>query len=187
MIYNIPDDSKIVLYVGNIGVRKNQRQLIQSFDLMPRDVCEKTYVLFLGNDQGTDSVSEAISNSRYASHFRLCGSIDKEIVSDYYKQGNAVVLISRSEGFGLSLIEGMHFGLPCMTFTDVDAYEDIYSEYAVVGVEDKSNISVAQGLEKLLTIQWDKERIKRHSKKFELDKMGENYINWLSNEYKRKI
>lgn len=187
MIYDIPNDSKIVLYVGNIGVRKNQRQLIESFDLMPREICEKTYVLFLGNDQGTDTVNEAISNSRYASHFLLCGSIDKEVVSDYYKQGNAVVLISRSEGFGLSLIEGMHFGLPCMTFADVDAYEDIYSEYAVVGVEDKSNIAVAQGLQKLLTIQWDKERIKLHSKKFELDKMGENYINWLSNEHKRRI
>ena len=145
MFYDIPYDSKIVLYVGNIGVRKNQRQLIESFDLMPREICEKTYVLFLGNDQGTDTVNEAILNSRYAIRFLLCGCIDEEVVFDYYKQGDAVALISTSEGFGLSLIEGMHFGLTCMTFTDVDAYEDIYSECAVVGIEDKSNISVAKG------------------------------------------
>ena len=75
-----------------------------------------------------------------------------------------MALMSLSEGFGLSLIEGMHYGLPCMSFTDVDAFEVIYDECAMIGVEDHSDEAVAKGSEQLLTASWDNEWIKNYSK-----------------------
>ena len=84
--------------------------------------------------------------------------------------------MSLSEGFGLSLIEGMHFGLPSMSFTDVDAFEDIYDDSAMVGVESHTDEAVANGLERLLTNKWDKEKIKVYSKKFEPENMAEKYV-----------
>lgn len=170
----------MLLYVGNVGVRKNQKQLIESFHLMAEDVCNSTYVLFLGGNQGTDDVQNAIDNSHYKDHFILCGIVDKELVGQYYQQGDAVALISRSEGFGLSLIAGMHYSLPCMTFTDVDAYEDIYADGAVVGICEHENEAVARGLQKLLTHDWDRIYIKEHSKKFESDAMAQNYCQWYT-------
>ena len=164
-LYSIPESAKVLLYVGNVGVRKNQKQLIDSFPLMSKDVCNNTFVLFLGGNQGTDDVLGAIDSSVYKSHFILCGIVDKELVGQYYQQGDAVALISRSEGFGLSLIEGMHYGLPCMTFTDVDAYEDIYADGAVVGIPEHNNEAVAKGLQALLINDWDRKYIKEHSKK----------------------
>ena len=166
------------MYVGNLCARKNQKQLIESFVLMPTDLCEKTYICFLGGTQESDDIKESINRSPYKNHFKICGTIDKELVPQYYEQGDAVVLISQSEGFGLSLIEGMHFGLPCMTFTDVDAYEDIYSPDAVIGVEDHTNKAVAEGLQTLLTKEWNKNAIKAHSKKFESEEMAKRYIDF---------
>lgn len=177
-LYSIPDNANVLLYVGNIGIRKNQKQLVESFGLMSASVYQSTYVLFLGENQGTDDIQTAINNSHYADHFILCGIVDKNLVGQYYQQWNAVVLISRSEGFGLSLIEGMHYGLPCMIFTDVDAYEDIYADGAVVGVEEHDNKSVTVGLEELITNQWNRISIKEHSRKFELNAMAQNYFRW---------
>ena len=81
-----------------------------------------------------------------------------------------------SEGFGLSLIEGMHFGVPCAMFTDMDSYNDIFDERAVVGIADRNNQCVAERLTYLLTSEWDAHAIKACSHRFDSETMGLNYI-----------
>ena len=175
--YNLPQDCKVLLYVGNISRNKNQEQLIRAFDLMPNELCTKTYVLFCGRDiEGGYAIDGMIEQSRYKDHLILCGNVDKEIMPSYFSQADAIVLLSKAEGFGLSLIEGMHFGLPCMTFADLDAYEDIYDECAVVGLKSRSDQEVADGVQRLLETKWDKDKIIQHSKKFERQSMIEKYI-----------
>ena len=163
--------------MGNICRRKNQGQIVKAFNLLSERLAEKTYVLFLGGEIEDGYTIKSISKgTRYENHFITCGVVDKELVPQYYAQGNAVALMSLSEGFGLSLIEGMHFGLPSMSFTDVDAFEDIYDDSAMVGVESHTDEAVANGLERLLTNKWDKEKIKVYSKKFEPENMAEKYV-----------
>ena len=164
--------------------RKNQGQLIKAFNLIPEQLAGKVYVLFLGGEiENGYRIEELAKGTRYENHFIACGVVDKELVSQYYAQGNAVALMSLSEGFGLSLIEGMHFGLPCITFTDVDAYEDISDENAMVGVKEHTDEAVAKGLVFIMTYNWDKELIKAYSKKFESDNMAKQYVD----VYKREI
>jgi len=176
-LYVIPEDSKVILYVGNIGRRKNQGQLIKAFEYLPGKLASTTYILFLGGNQVTEyKISDFANRTSFPNHFISCGVVEKGLVSQYYEQGDAVALMSLSEGFGLSLIEGMHFGLPAMSFNDVDAFEDIYDECAMVGVGEHTDESVAKGLEKLLTHDWDKQKIKDYSKKFEPDNMARQYV-----------
>lgn len=179
--YSLPSNSKILLYIGNLCIRKNQQQIIEAFDLLNDDIKSNTYVLFLGKELGDVDIPDLIEKSKYREHFILCGNVDKKDIPSYYKEGNGVVLISISEGFGLSLIEGMHFGLPAMTFTDVDAYNDIYSPVAMIGVSSHDNHAVAKGLETLLTSEWDRKSIQDYSKKFGIDTMADNYIKLYSN------
>lgn len=174
----------MVLCVGNIGRRKNQGQLIRAFKLLPKELAPRTYIVFLGGNHEQDYTIEKISEgSSWASHFIAQGAVPKEQVAGYYEQCDAVALMSLSEGFGLSLIESMHFGKPSMSFTDVDAYEDIYSPDAMIGVAEHTDEAVAKGLEQLLTKEWNSDRIKDYSKKFESQNMANNYIN----VYKREI
>lgn len=157
--------------------------MIRAFDYLPDQLAEKTYVLFLGSNQEKDyTISDFAVKSPYQKHFIACGVVDKAWVSQYYEQGDAVALMSLSEGFGLSLIEGMHFGLPAMSFTDVDAYADIYDACAMIGVSEHTDEAVANGLARLLTDNWNKERIKNHSKKFENQTMAKQYINVYQRE-----
>ena len=106
----------------------------------------------------------------------LCGSVEKAEMVNYYREADGVVLLSHSEGFGLSLIEGMHFGLPCVMFKDMDAYEDIYNEKAVVAIDTRDNEAVTEALIRLLVKQWNRDDIKEYSKLFNSQTMGQNYL-----------
>ena len=75
----------------------------------------------------------------------------------------------------------MHFGLPCLCFDDIDAYEDIFAAEAVVGVKEHKDACVAKGLETLLTTKWDKEAIRKASERFEAATMADNYIRVFNN------
>ena len=177
-LYGLNQNALILLCVGNICHRKNQKQVVDAFNCLADDLKHKAFVLFLGRDIEPDySFKEYVNSNDYKDHFVLCGNVDKEYVPFYYQQANGVVLLSISEGFGLSLIEGMHFGKPCITFTDLDAYEDIKCDCAVVGLSDRSDETVAKGLECLINHQWDQFAIKEHSRQFESEQMAENYIN----------
>lgn len=175
--YGIPVDAKILLCVGNMGRRKNQGQLVMSFDLIPEIISNNWWIMFIGaNQDNTYNIDDFSSQIALQHHIVVCGYVDKTLMPSYYIQADAVALMSLSEGFGLSLIEGMHFGLPCMSFTDIDAFDDIFNNDAMIGVEGHSDEDVARGLVQLFATAWDKNKIKEYSKKFECQPMAKHYI-----------
>lgn len=174
--YNIPKEAKILLYVGNISRNKNQEQMIRVYDILPESLREELFILFIGRNLTSDySICDMVSNSRNPNHLIICGNIDKIYMPEYYTAADGVVLLSISEGFGLSLIEGMHFGKPSVTFTDLDAFEDIYNECAVIGIENRTDEAVAEGIKTLINKAWDKDLIKKYSQKFDSQHMAKNY------------
>ena len=176
--YSIPTNGKILLYVGNISTNKNQEQMVRAYNLLPQEVKRLTYVLFLGrNNESSYSLESIINKSRNNKHLVLCGNIDKNEIASYYEQADGVALLSITEGFGLSLIEGMHFGVPCMTFKDLDAFNDIYSETSVIAIPDRNDQTVADKIQQLIFGNWDKNAIREYSKRFEATAMADNYIN----------
>lgn len=180
--YNIPDSAKIILYVGNISINKNQQQMVRAFSLMGKDLCEMTYVLFVGRYAENDPIVGLINNTSYEDHLILCGEVDKDVVPDYYKEADGVVLLSFAEGFGLSLIEGMHFGLPCMMYDDLDAFEDIYTPEAAVRLSERNDEIVAAGLSELISREWDRMEIKKYSHRFESKEMAKKYVDFYNIE-----
>lgn len=175
--YGIPKEAKVLLYVGNISKNKNQEQMIDAFRLLPESVRQSTYILFCGRNLTQEyRLDDVIKKQPYSKHLILCGNIDKEYMGEYYKEADGVVLLSLVEGFGLSLIEGMHYGIPCVTFTDLDAFEDIYDKCAVVGLQERSDVAVADGINRLLETDWSANEIKVYSEKFASEQMADNYI-----------
>lgn len=165
--YNIPDDGFVILYIGNIGYRKNQLTFVKSINALTEDQVKNIYVLFLGRDgSGDESIKNVIESSKNASHMRLCGIVPKDLIATYLSQGNATALISYSEGFGLGIIEGMRFGLPSIAIDDMDGIPDFYSEDTMVLLEDREVETVCAGLEKLLSKRWIRENIIKHSMQF---------------------
>lgn len=181
--YGIPDNAKVILYVGNISHNKNQEQMVRAFELLPDELKERTWVLFCGKDHTGDGVlKDLITNSDHRSHLILCGGVEKTMMPAYYMAANGTALLSIAEGFGLSLIEGMYFGLPCMMFKDMDAFEDIYNECGVVPIDNRTDQSVSDAMIHLLNKGWDKDAIRLYSRKFQRDKMAKKYISVYLNK-----
>lgn len=175
--YNIPKNSKIILCVGNISKRKNQGQLIRAFDLLEHNIAKDVYMMFIGGITNNNYTIELFKNQIHRKdQIIYCGVINKELLSFYYQQANAVALVSNSEAFGLSLLEGMHFGLPCLAFEDMDAFQDLYSEDVMVGVSQHTDESISLGLKELLTRKWDSNLISHFSEKFSCDSIVDRYI-----------
>lgn len=175
--YSIPQNAKVLLYVGNISYNKNQEQMVKAFGLLPDEIQENTYVFFCGADLTKDGVLQSlIKKSKYKNHLILCGAVAKDEMPNYYLAANGVVLLSYAEGFGLSLVEGMHYGLPCAMFRDMDAFEDIFNPCCVVAIDSRDNQNVANGLKKLLESNWDEEQIRVYSQRFDQHSMAEHYI-----------
>lgn len=173
--YNIPYDNKIIVCIGNICERKNQVQIVEAIIKIKKDILEKTKVLFLGNDSTNGKFKQYINKSGYEKNFIQCGFIEKKDIASYWEQANVNIVASLDEGFGLSIIEGFVYGVPTVTFSDLDAVEDLYNENVMLLVKERKSQALTREIEKALQITWNKNFIKQYSKQFSLKSMAEEY------------
>ncbi len=173
--YHLENSPKIMLAIGNIGKNKNQIQIARAYNNLPKYIKEKLVIIFYGHDTA-DSLFQRELSKQKSTHLIYGGQVPKSELPNIYKQADFTILASISEGFGLSLIEGFAYGLPCITFSNLDAVFDIYSPEAVYLVKERSDDALAKGIEDFINKQWDKKKIKKHAEKFTLDKMSGNYI-----------
>ena len=176
--YNLSADDFIILYVGNITYNKNQVQLLRAYSILPFEYQKRIKILFIGdyNNKFGQEILDMIIDSKLEKSVFLCGVVDKMDVSSYYVECDATCMTSIAEGFGLSIIEGFSYGLPSITFSDLDAVSDVYSPDAMITLEDRTDIALKDGLIDLVNKNWNKDAIKLHAESFNLEKMCESYI-----------
>lgn len=174
-VYNISSNNNIITCLGNISERKNQIQIVEAINSLPKEVSRSITVLFLGNDGLNGMLQKRVRELKLEKNFVSCGFVDKQEIPSYFKEADLNVIASLDEGFGLSMIEGFVYGVPTVTFSDLDAIEDIYNENVMLLVRERSNEALAKGLEMALQMEWDKEWIKEYSNQFSLEKMADKY------------
>lgn len=172
--YHIPEGVKIAVVVGNISVNKNQIQIVDAVaGLLEK---RKDIVVFLcGKDTIGGKVRERIDACGLGSHIFELGFVPYEQLGNVYKQADFNILASINDGFGLSIVEAFVYGLPTVTFGDLDAIPDLYNEKAMLLCEDRSTEALSAAIDKAMDAEWDAESIRAYSKNFSLEKMAENY------------
>lgn len=173
--HNISQERKIIICIGNISELKNQAQIVEAYNKANESFKNKTALLFLGNDRLNGRLQKRVKELALSNNIFFCGFVDRDNIQSYIKQSDLNVVASMDEGFGLSMIECFVHGVPTVTFSDLDAIEDIYNEDAMLLVRERSDEALAKGLEMALQIEWDKEWIKEYSKQFSLEKMTDRY------------
>lgn len=173
--YNIPKNNKIILCVGNLCQRKNQIQLVRSFYKINDELRKKITIMFLGVDKLNGAVQRLISESGSTENIICCGFVDKQEIPSFFAEATLNVVASLDEGFGLSVIEGFVYGVPTVTFFDLDAVEDLYDDRVMLLVNERSDEALAKGIERALMLDWDKSWIMEYSRNFSLEKMGDEY------------
>ena len=180
---NIPDDAYVLLCVGSLLRQKGQIQVLRAYDTMPDEIKGKTYLVFAGSIHSGYPVEEEIEKLGIKKHVRLLGFVNHDELPRYYTSCDAVALASIDEGFGISLIEGMVYGVPFVTFADLDAVVDVYKPENGILCYDRNDKALGEAISQVLTSSWNKEKIKANSKAFSYEQMAENYVEF----YKTRV
>lgn len=175
-----------ILCVGTVSERKNQIQLIRACALLPQNVKDKVRVFVVGGNATQMDVQDEISKRGLSEIIRYCGFVPREKMTSLWEKADLNVVMSKSEGFGLSMIEGFAYGVPTLTFGDIDALIDLYDEKEMEIIPDRSDKSVATSIEESLGKSWDHQYIKAMSRKYSLKNICEQYNMLYKAEIEKK-
>ncbi|MBD5233352.1 MAG: glycosyltransferase family 4 protein [Bacteroidales bacterium] len=174
--YGIDKNDFLFVFVGNVNPNKNQRQVVEALALMPSEIRKNVKVLFVGGGD-FDSLQEYISLRGLSENMIVAGPVDKKEVHNCYIDADATILTSLSEGFGLSIVEGYVYGKPAVTFCDLPAFRDICNSDSAVGVGERSDEALMQGMTECMRKTWDSEKIEAFATNFGYDSMKRGYLN----------
>lgn len=174
--YHLSETCKICTVIGSVVERKNQLQIVEAFAEL-RDEVKKNCVIFMcGTDMMEGVVERRIQELGLESSIFMLGFLEHDEIINILKETDLNIVASLDEGFGLSIIEAYAYGVPTVTFADLDAINDLYNEDAMVLVRDRDTKKLAEGMEKALSREWNKEIIRAYSKKFSLENMAKKYV-----------
>lgn len=105
------------LYVGRLAKVKGTDILIEAIKIIKKENVKMDFKLnIIGDGDLMDALKHEIKQHNLEEHVGLLGWIkDENILSEYYKQADCVIIPSRSESIPIVLSEAMQFGKPMIT------------------------------------------------------------------------
>ncbi len=106
---------KQILYISRIEhPGKNHLNLLKAFELLPENLRSTCTLVMPGASwNGAEQVFEYAEKSPCKDRFKFTGFVDFARIPELYAQSTMYIFPSHFEGFGLSLLEAMHAGVPC--------------------------------------------------------------------------
>lgn len=172
--YSKKNGKKILFFVGNITKNKNQMQAVEI--LKNTKVFKNTLLVLWGREVDNGEVRRKIVEYQLHKNVILGGFNDQMDI--FWKFCDINLFLSLNDGFGLPIVEGYMHGVPCVTFEDLDATQDLYYPEAMLKVKDRSIESAANALRTSLDKNWNHEEIAEIGNMFSIDSMSEKYVNW---------
>ena len=168
-----------ILSIGNLNENKNQLQILRAFSLLPTNIKEKSQLCLIGKDALNGQLHKEAERLGISQACIFTGSLPHNEVFRWIRNTKVVVLASKLEGFGLSIIEGYHYGVPAVCFDRIDAFDDLYHEKCMTPVYEYSDKALANAIHETLMQQWDKDFIRTFAQKFSNHAMASAYLNIL--------
>lgn len=163
-----------LLYVGSWRVHKNISNLLLSFQKAMKDLPENKKLVVIGDAKylkpaDLDVINKINENGK---HVYITGYLSQACVEKYFKQADAYIFPSISEGFGFGVLEAFYYNVPllCSGLTslpeiagDAAIYFNPFDTDAIAGAIIKfyNNESLrvdlaAKGKERLKAFSWRK-------------------------------
>jgi glycosyltransferase involved in cell wall biosynthesis len=145
----LPQEKKIIIYVGDTLQRKNINTLFKVYSKISNLFGSKVMFLFIGGDS---NIIQSLSK-RYEIHNLIHKSdVPYEVIPSYFNSADLMIYPSSYEGFGLPALEAMASGIPLISSNSSSLSEvvnyggilvnpfdiDAYFDYSVLILEDKN-------------------------------------------------
>ncbi|MEM7111600.1 MAG: glycosyltransferase family 1 protein [Chloroflexota bacterium] len=152
-----------ILNVGGLGKHKNAAALIRAFsELKKHSVVQETSLVITGNDYGSKQELEALALSLGILD-QVCfpGYVEHTDLPALYSAALIYASTSRFEGFGLTLLEAMAFGVPVISSNRSSLPE--VAGYAADIIDPDDIAGLASVLKKLLTDPSHRQKLRQRS------------------------
>ncbi len=178
-------NKKVLVCVGRIYKRKNQIQLTRIFKYLPREVNNDLVILICGKDSVSDpgwkEVKDAIYEERVQDKIIYIGDFEEEGMKSVYSIADGLIMPSYSEGLSLVVLEMLVYGKPVIMFSDNETACDVNDTEAVVLAGERTDKSLADAVAKWYYQKWNYEYIKSYAKRFNMDRVAREYIDYAKN------
>jgi len=160
-------DGLYILYVGKRSGYKNAELLIRSF---AKSKLRYDYKLvFMGGGDFSVNEKEMIDKLGIANKIMLYHGDDK-VLANLYNYADFFVYPSKYEGFGIPILESMHYGTPVIT-ADSSSTKEVASDAALL-FDPESEESLIHAMESMAGDQEKKNGFKKRGI------LRENYFSW---------
>lgn len=126
---SIFDNSTVYFMVGTIEPRKNHKYVLEAFKQL-WDKKEDVKLCIVGKVgwKCKKTIDEIFACSQYNKHLFMINDASDSELSYGYTHSKAIIIASIAEGFGLPLIEAMHFG-KIVFASDIAVFHEIGKDY----------------------------------------------------------
>lgn len=131
---NFPEQSKIIIFVGQFINRKGHERVLQALELLPY----KVHAIFIGKGEITSNSDKIIYK----------GTIENKYLVDYYNSADIFVLPTLSEGSCNAVAEAIACGLPIVSSNIEEISEQVFTESAVL-VDPTDPAKIANGIDQV--------------------------------------
>jgi len=175
----LSDESlEVVLGAGRLVEQKDFETLLCAFKIVVRDN-NQARLLIAGEGPKENELQQMISNHGINDRVELLGYIDD--LCAYMNAADVFVLSSKSEGFGIVLVEALAVGTPVISTDCPHGPNEIlengeYGELVAVGDTD----AMADAIKGSLSTKNNPTKIKKRSEEFSVSTISEEYAKVLS-------
>lgn len=144
-------DLPLVLCIGTHEPRKNHLALLHAAEVLWRRGVRFNLVLIGGHSWKSDRFNDAVARLRAQGRpIDTLSSISDDVLWAAYRIARCVVFPSLNEGYGLPAAEALACGTPVVT-SNFGSMAEIAEQGGAVLVDPRSDSSIADGLERVLT------------------------------------
>lgn len=122
--FDIPQDSRIVLYVGVFEVRRNVDFMLDLAQILSAD---GVTLVMAGVGPEHARINARIAEEKL-SNIRLVGMVSQEAMSSLYRAASLFLLPSNYEIYGMVVLEAMYFGLPVISTCSAGPEDIIHND-----------------------------------------------------------
>ncbi|MDT2761851.1 glycosyltransferase family 4 protein [Aerococcus urinaeequi] len=158
------ENKEVVLTVGSLTENKNQKCLIEAISLMTQERLESLVVLIVGEGPQKKYLEEFIDDYGLSNNVFLLGQKNIDELSQLYSIADLTAVLSKVEGFGRPILESFIFGVPVISFEDLDAVNDLYKDGCLFTMKNRAPGAVCDKIIEVLSTSINTEKIKAHSK-----------------------
>jgi glycosyltransferase involved in cell wall biosynthesis len=112
----IPDFKNYLFYVGTTRLHKNMKNLLRAFNLACKKLPTEIKLVISGNETYLDEPDKAVINeiNKDGQRIFFTGFVSGYVLEQLFKNSDAFIFPSLSEGFGIPVLEAYYFKKPLL-------------------------------------------------------------------------